>query len=314
MPSPDWGALLARVGPGAEELRRRVPLVWALLHEGVALEEQDGRLVALCPFHPDTRPSFDVWGEAQDRCGCWACDFGPSNDIFGFMMRHLGVDFSEAVRYVQGLERELEGRGVPELPRNTRPRARVDLTVVERAREHRNGALGRLLALKGLRVPEDWLRAEFHVGELGLDTVVAPHGLGLAHGFACTGYKTRVPGSQWRGAPGSVLDHPYGGWRTRPAERVVVTEGETDTWCVAHWLRDEPVDVLGVPSGAQSGSPEWLRGYREVVLFLDGDAAGRGAAARLRAALEADGSARVFTVDVPDGQDACSWDGWKGEL
>jgi DNA primase len=49
---------------------------------------------ALCPFHDDTRPSFDVDPRRQ-RYRCWSC--GKHGDVFTFVQEREKVDFREAL-------------------------------------------------------------------------------------------------------------------------------------------------------------------------------------------------------------------------
>lgn len=49
---------------------------------------------ALCPFHDDTRPSFDVDPRRQ-RYRCWSC--GKHGDVFSFVQEREKVDFREAL-------------------------------------------------------------------------------------------------------------------------------------------------------------------------------------------------------------------------
>lgn len=50
---------------------------------------------ALCPWHDDTRPSLQVNPDRQSF-KCWVCDIG--GDIFSFVMKMEGVEFSEALQ------------------------------------------------------------------------------------------------------------------------------------------------------------------------------------------------------------------------
>lgn len=50
---------------------------------------------ALCPFHNDSRPSFQIDRQYQNY-RCWACD--AKGDVFDFVMKFEKVDFPEALR------------------------------------------------------------------------------------------------------------------------------------------------------------------------------------------------------------------------
>jgi DNA primase len=79
-----------------DEIKARVDIV-DLVSETVQLRRSGKNYTGFCPFHPNTRtPSFVVFPET----GTWRC-FGQCNeggDIFGFLMKREGVDFSEALR------------------------------------------------------------------------------------------------------------------------------------------------------------------------------------------------------------------------
>jgi DNA primase len=70
-----------------------------LVSESVQLRKTGKNLTGFCPFHSNTRtPAFVVFPET----GTWRC-FGQCNeggDIFGFVMKREGWDFSEALRYL----------------------------------------------------------------------------------------------------------------------------------------------------------------------------------------------------------------------
>ncbi len=54
---------------------------------------QHPRWDGLCPFHPDTNPSFSVYENSQ-RYRCWAC--GAQGDVIDFLMRKLDLTFPHA--------------------------------------------------------------------------------------------------------------------------------------------------------------------------------------------------------------------------
>jgi DNA primase len=79
-----------------DEIKARVDIV-DLVSETVQLRRSGKSYTGFCPFHPNTRtPAFVVFPET----GTWRC-FGQCNeggDIFGFLMKREGYDFSEALR------------------------------------------------------------------------------------------------------------------------------------------------------------------------------------------------------------------------
>ncbi len=83
-----------------DEIKARIDIV-DLVSETVKLRRTGKNFTGFCPFHTNTRtPAFVVFPES----GTWRC-FGQCNeggDIFGFIMKKEGWDFSETLRYLAG--------------------------------------------------------------------------------------------------------------------------------------------------------------------------------------------------------------------
>jgi DNA primase len=60
----------------------------------IALRRGGKAMVGLCPWHDDSRPSFQVNPERQ-TFRCWVCDIG--GDVFNFVMRMEKIEFREAL-------------------------------------------------------------------------------------------------------------------------------------------------------------------------------------------------------------------------
>ena len=79
-----------------DEIKARIDIV-DLVSETVQLRRSGKNYTGFCPFHSNTRtPAFVVFPET----GTWRC-FGQCNeggDIFGFVMKKEGWDFTEALR------------------------------------------------------------------------------------------------------------------------------------------------------------------------------------------------------------------------
>jgi DNA primase len=80
-----------------DDIKARLDIV-ELIGETVKLRKSGRTYTGLCPFHAHKHntPSFAVWPES----GVWKC-FGQCNeggDIFKFVMKRDGVEFSEALR------------------------------------------------------------------------------------------------------------------------------------------------------------------------------------------------------------------------
>lgn len=81
-----------------DEIKTRIDIV-DLVSETVQLRRSGKNYTGFCPFHENTRtPAFVVFPES----GTWRC-FGQCNeggDIFKFVMKKEGWDFSEALHYL----------------------------------------------------------------------------------------------------------------------------------------------------------------------------------------------------------------------
>lgn len=81
-----------------DEIKARLDIV-DLVSESVKLRRSGKNYTGFCPFHANVRtPAFVVFPET----GTWRC-FGQCNeggDIFGFVMKKEGWEFSEALRYL----------------------------------------------------------------------------------------------------------------------------------------------------------------------------------------------------------------------
>jgi DNA primase len=81
-----------------DEIKARIDIV-DLVSETVQLRRSGKSYTGFCPFHANTRtPAFVVFPES----GTWRC-FGQCNeggDIFRFVMKKDGWDFSESLRYL----------------------------------------------------------------------------------------------------------------------------------------------------------------------------------------------------------------------
>jgi len=81
-----------------DEVKDRIDVV-ELISETVKLRRSGKNYVGFCPFHSNSRtPAFVVFPES----GTWRC-FGQCNeggDVFKFVMKREGWDFSETLRYL----------------------------------------------------------------------------------------------------------------------------------------------------------------------------------------------------------------------
>ena len=65
-----------------------------LIGSDLPLRRQGSIYVGHCPWHDDSRPSFQV-NPAKQSWVCWPCSV--RGDVFDFVMRRESVDFREAL-------------------------------------------------------------------------------------------------------------------------------------------------------------------------------------------------------------------------
>lgn len=78
-------------------IKERIPIV-DLINRFVPLRQIGNRFVAPCPFHQETKPSFNVTPDG--RFYCFGCQ--KSGDIFSFWMEYHGVGFRDALEQLAG--------------------------------------------------------------------------------------------------------------------------------------------------------------------------------------------------------------------
>lgn len=299
----NWLSLLNSSEPS--QLKEQVSLAAVVQAHDIPLKPEGERLVGRCPFHDDDKPSFAVWSpeDGVEQCGCWACDFGPG-DVYDFLQRHHKINFPKAVQMVADYIRD----GLPEAPAipERDPDAPLpDLSgITNTARTRTLSPLHELLTAKGIAAPAEWLAGEFRLGVGERGDIIIPH---YSRTDELRGAKWRTPDIKPMSFAGSRLDSLYGAWRDRGQPRVILCEGESDTWQIAYLMRGEDVLVLGLPSGvAARPKAEWLEQLadREVVILFDADDAGRRGAATWVG--ELNGRADLYIASLPEGDDALS--------
>ena len=149
-----------------EEVRARSDIV-AVIGEHIPLRRAGKDYRALCPFHEEKTPSFYVV-PSKGFYKCFGC--GESGDVFSFVMKRMGLDFTEAVRYAgrkAGVAvREVKAR--PEYQDPNRPLYEANAFAREYYREQ-------LADAKIGRLARDYLR------ERGIDADTAERfGIGFA--------------------------------------------------------------------------------------------------------------------------------------
>jgi hypothetical protein len=273
---------------------KALPIAYVLGKQGIEFVDQgDGHLYALCPFHDDHTPSFDVYGPKLERWGCFSC--GSGGDVLDLIQKMFATSgFIETKQVAIGLlhdmvEDDWKGPvvGLKKVLDIDAVRRRVDA-----ARMAKTGAIDTFLSIKqetnpGLAMDDQWLVDMFGLGESGTSVIIpywdrAGKLVTLKHRTAHT-KAISEPGS-------SFAEVLYGEWLdTDPRKTIVLCEGETDTWAATYALRDDYV-ALGIPTGVGSHpkQAELLNG-RDVIICFDGDAAGRRGIERWHSALLAAG-------------------------
>jgi DNA primase len=79
----------------ADDIKQKIDIV-DLISQYVKLQKSGRNLKAACPFHSEKTASFFVFPEKQSWHCFGAC--GTGGDVFAFIMKKEGVDFSEALR------------------------------------------------------------------------------------------------------------------------------------------------------------------------------------------------------------------------
>ena len=82
-----------------DEIRARVPLS-DIVGRRIALQRAGREYKAPCPFHAEKTPSFYI-NDQKSFFHCFGC--GAHGDAVGFLMRHDGLAFPEAVEQLAGL-------------------------------------------------------------------------------------------------------------------------------------------------------------------------------------------------------------------
>lgn len=98
-----------------ELIKQRISIV-DLIGRYIPLRQMGNRFVAPCPFHQETKPSFNVTPDG--RFYCFGCQ--KSGDIFTFMMEYHGLSFRDALEQLA----QEAGVDLSRYQRRSRPGAR----------------------------------------------------------------------------------------------------------------------------------------------------------------------------------------------
>jgi len=298
-----------RPGLGFSQIGAELPSIDWTLAELTGEWVESGQMIN-CPLpgHDDTTPSFNLWDDDENgvpqRYGCFGCE--RRGDVVGLIAEIEGISIGDAMRRAAELRAQEDGDTKPR-PERKAPKPDKDLVkelefIVAGFGPRQHQTITDFLEEKGFVGGE--AQQEYVVDEWRWTStngaVVTPH---YDVDDTLTGVKLRAGTKKWN-IDGSRFPALYGSWRDKKRSRVVLCEGETDTVHAAFALRDEPVDVLGLPSGAsQQIRPEWIEWLkgRELVLAFDADDEGMRAARRW-----CDARPGTLLARLPEGEDLLS--------
>lgn len=265
------------------------PLDWTLHRLTGIWPEGDEMISCPLPGHDDSTPSFNLWDPDSDgvpqRYGCFGCSRG--GDAVDLIAALEGLPHDEALRRAGELAALAAQEDQPKRQR-PKPVPPKDLEAVYQRivksmgpREYETRE--RFCRDKFPQVSEEFLTYLEDVWGWMATTrdLVMPH---RGPDQNMTGLKYRYPPfgqRDRRNEEPSTFPHLYGAWLDVHRNRVLLCEGESDAVWAAWQLRNEPIDVLALPSGAGAKlRDEWLKAVegREVIAAFDSDEAGFGAA------------------------------------
>lgn len=284
--------------------------------------EKHGRLLATCPKHEDTRPSFAVF-PGRKHCGCFPC--GWQGDAFAFAeWTGRAGDFREAVQHVAGvlgvtLPDDDESRPkAATAPATPKPRPKPELPkLTDEQRDRIHAARLRFCdALQDSEPIVEVIASSLGItpatlqwaarGDCGL-ALDAPAGLPpwLCYAYP-HGLKYRNPnkgtGPRFVWLCGRATAPWRMGWaRNSDVETVYLTEGESDALALIESGIESDGKAAVVASPGTSFPRDWapmFRGKRAVLCF-DTDGPGTAAAATVAAALKGHAAAILRWKGAP---------------
>jgi DNA primase len=285
-----------------DAIRRDHPIADVAAASGLELRPTGGRLVAVCPLHGDTRPSFVIYPSSQSFY-CFGC--GVGGDVLDFVSRLHRLDFKEAAALLQGSRLPTPARATPRPSPARRPAIdpAVAAAIVETAVAFYEAAIWtqpKALAYLASRGVERATVRRYRLGfgirglvdELrrqDLDVEAAEH-LGLLNEdrerFVGRVIVPNLVGGRPTWFTGRRLDDreprylnirlpkPILGLASVKGEAVVVTEGPFD-WLISAGWGFWSVALLGTHLSQSSAA--LLERFDEIFLVLDADGAGREA-------------------------------------
>ena len=291
-----------------DAMRARLPEY--LTARGVELRPQGARLVARCPMHDDSTPSFALFGARHETAGCYPCGF--SGDVFA-VAQWLGRagTFPEAVSDVAAVlgvtlpQGHAQGQPrAPQAPPRPAPQPAPPFTLNEADREKIHAArLAFCDAFHGGNPIVDEIAASLGLTRETLRVAAwGSCGLGLSAGsygkptWLCYCYPqglkwrnpdpTAKPRFEW--LAGRALTPWRWEWACKPGVATVfLTEGESDTLALIESGIEADGTAAAVASPGTSFPAAWapLFAGKRVTLCFDRDEPGQAAAVKVSAML-----------------------------
>ncbi|MBA3833676.1 MAG: toprim domain-containing protein [Chthoniobacterales bacterium] len=144
------------------EVKRRLPFLDVLAHEGVPVRRSGPNYVATCPFHQERSASFTVYvgsDPAEDHAFCFGCGWpnGKPGDVIGFYQAKRGVDFAVAIAQLASLGAvppsvKTEWRARENVSRMTASKKQLDKPALPQLRTLNEDEQEQLAKLRGLSV------------------------------------------------------------------------------------------------------------------------------------------------------------------
>lgn len=271
------------------------------------LDESHGKIRS--PYNPDERtPSCHLYED-----GWFDYSTGKGGDVIDLYMLLTGAEWGRALNKL--LEGAVRADADPERIRR-RPTELPDLTAHFRALSEPAvcGDLGPWAdRLKPVgREYLGWLAVNGAIAVVGAEMFIPHWHDGVVRGIKVRnlkGQKSAVPGSTF------AVGLYWPGVMPQRQGRVVIAEGESDSWCLYQSLH--ACDIAALPGGAGLWKDAWLKdleGYETVYTAFDNDRAGQQATEKVRSAV---GWGRWKELKVPslynDVREAMAA-GWEPQL
>ena len=292
------------------------PVEVALRHN-LELKKQGSNWLALCPFHSEKTPSFNIY---VDHAHCYGC--GWSGDSIKLESELSGLSFRDTCRKLGASESETREDEAKRLKSIEERRQRREQAEAERRRENkakrsawpqlyvgRTHDLQELATLRGIAYAGPWLAQE--LGHLRF----ARHRDQLAWvvGDRSAAAARRLDGKLWEHGTPHKSDTLLGSEKhpislTKSSLPAILIEGEADylatlarLWQQGQHEAWQVVCMLG--AGARLGGHAKLLKGREVVIYAHGEKAGQAAADRWKDEAAFADAKSMTIYALPDGRD-----------